>query len=198
VLIFLPLTGKGNYPYPSLQLEFQSLCQILVRCNVLNELCRWTPILYSSCSGNAACIRYLLDTGQLVNVTNPEGRSPLHLAAQMGDATVTQSLLSHAISIALSVHFFVSDFNEITPPKLLENNSKVKEKFSVVLVLSFTSVHDILQYIDYCQCIKLLLDRGANVNTSDAYGSTPVASAAFNNYSECVDILIRHNAGNYP
>jgi hypothetical protein len=33
--------------------------------------------------------------------------------------------------------FFISDFNEITPSKLLENNIKVKEKFCVVLVHSF-------------------------------------------------------------
>jgi hypothetical protein len=35
------------------------------------------------------------------------------------------------------VCIFVFDFNEITPLKLLRNNIKVKEKFSVVLVHSY-------------------------------------------------------------
>jgi hypothetical protein len=35
----------------------------------------------------------------------------------------------------------VSDFNEITPSKLLENNIKVKEKFRVVLVHPATITH---------------------------------------------------------
>ena len=36
----------------------------------------------------------------------------------------------------MKVCIFVTDFNEISPSKLLRNNIKVKEKFSVVLVHS--------------------------------------------------------------
>jgi hypothetical protein len=42
--------------------------------------------------------------------------------------------IHHVTITVLNTWEFVSDFNEITPSKLLRNNIKVKEKFCVVLV----------------------------------------------------------------
>jgi ankyrin repeat protein len=45
---------------------------------------RWPPIMFAACNGNFDCCEFLIECGETANCTTAEGRTPLHLVAQIG------------------------------------------------------------------------------------------------------------------
>ncbi len=110
-----------------------------------------TPLLFAARQGCVDCARILLDAGAQINTTDPHGISPVLMAIINGHYDVAGFLLNHGADPNLADDtgrtplFSAVDFNTMPasnrpPPKVIDNQ---------------------LSSLDL---IKLLLDKGANVN----------------------------------
>jgi len=110
-----------------------------------------TPLLFAARQGCVECAQVLLDSGANINMTDPEGISPILIAIINGHYDAAAFLLNKGADPNLADEtgrtalFSAVDFNTMPasnrpPPKVIENE------------------------ISSLDLIKLLLDKGANVN----------------------------------
>jgi len=110
-----------------------------------------TPLLFAARQGCVECAQVLLDAGAKINTTDPEGISPVLIAIINGHYDAAAFLLNHGADPNLAddtgrtALFSAVDFNTMPasnrpPPKVIDNQ------------------------VSSLELIKLLLDKGANVN----------------------------------
>jgi serine/threonine-protein phosphatase 6 regulatory ankyrin repeat subunit B len=138
--------------------------------------------------GSAETTKALLDGGANVESKDQYGRSLLMLASSKGDLPAVKVLLERGANINATT-------KEGWSPLMmagLRNHQKVaqtlKEANAEVNLLAAAMLGDVAQ-------IKLLLDRGADVNERDVMGTTPVIWAAHNGQTETVKLLLDRGAG---
>ncbi|XP_076256107.1 transient receptor potential cation channel subfamily A member 1-like [Rhynchophorus ferrugineus] len=118
-------------------------------------------------NGNSDCIETILCEDVNPNLTNNNCQTPLHLAVKTNSSRCVEVLL----------HKGKAD------PNLKDSNSKTALHAAVELVSD--SRRDIL---------NVLLRYGADVNATDLHGFTPLHTAALNELTQSVLILISHGA----
>jgi ankyrin repeat protein len=125
-----------------------------------------TPLHLAAEGGYVECVEILLDKGADANIRNHRGQTPLHLAARAQAYDCVEMLLRKG-----NADPNIGDFDKRTPLHAAVGKS--------------ARSYDI---------IELLVSWGADVNTKDQYGYTPLHIAALNELSQCVEILIFHGA----
>ncbi|KAK5642694.1 hypothetical protein RI129_008861 [Pyrocoelia pectoralis] len=116
--------------------------------------------------GYADCVELLLQKGADANVRNHRGQTPLHLAARAQSVECVETLLRKG-----NADPNLGDHDRRTP--LHAAVGKAARSYDI---------------------IEVLVSWGADINTKDQYGYTPLHIAALNELSQCVEILVFHGA----
>lgn len=123
-------------------------------------------VLHCAVRANAVhCVRLFAAEGADVCQVEPSGASPLHLAADLGQA--------QCLKVMLEV-------------QTLEVNCRTKEKEMTALHLAAEG--------GYCDCIELLLEKGGDSRLRNHRGQTPLHLAARAQAVDCVESLLRKGA----
>lgn len=138
-------------------------------CNVNAD----TPLLWACIEGRTACVRELLAHGADVNVVNQCGATTLICAVMIGEdpeADDSDDARAEMLNLLLDAN-----------PKLI--NFQDRE--------GSTAMH-LAASCGYLNCVKTLLDRGADITLRNAIGQTPLEEAEATGVTEshaCVDHL---------
>jgi ankyrin repeat protein len=129
-----------------------------------------TPLLIASLEGHADVVEVLLNKGSDPKLTDKYGGTAMHRAAFQGRDEVIKVLLAHGVDVNLKSGGpgFPVGLNGETP--LIEAAS------------------------GHVETVRLLIDRGADVNARNAMGQTALIRAAMNGESEVILSLLQHGA----
>ncbi len=115
-------------------------------------------------------VRFLLERGADVNARRDDLWTPLHLAVNIGELTMTRMLLDHQADV----------------------NSRNDDGQAPLHLLSRRETSQ--DEDDGFDIAKLLLERGANVNEKDKDNATPLHLASYNKRLKIVRVLLDHGA----
>lgn len=136
--------------------------------------------------GNLGIVQLILNEDAEVDVKNCIGLTALHFAASCGSHVIVQLLLDRGAEIdakdmdertALR-HAIQREHHEVMTRFLLNKGAEVRSEKT-------TSYH---------ATVRLLLDRGAEINTKDAEESTALHSAVMQGHHEMVKLLLDRGA----
>ncbi|XP_061481680.1 ankyrin repeat and SOCS box protein 3 [Rhineura floridana] len=122
------------------------------------------PLHLSASRGNLECVAVLLESGADPNELTNDATTPLFLAVENGHAVVINLLLQHGANI---------------------NGSHCWSEWNSLHQAAFQR---------YPEILKLLLDKGADKESVDDFGITPLFVAAQYGKLECLRILISYGA----
>lgn len=157
-----------------------------------------TALHIASEEGNIACIDVLLSYGADINERTIEGFTPLHRAADQGRTDAVNRLLNvgaNALNCkntaevvplhraCLHAHIYAAKALLLKAPEALESKS----------VGGWTSLH-FAAFSDSENCLKLLLNHGADIKALTVEGETPLRLAIKHGKSKAVDFLLEQSA----
>ncbi|KAL5711258.1 hypothetical protein ACHQM5_021733 [Ranunculus cassubicifolius] len=153
-----------------------------------------TPLHHASIRGRPNTTVLLIGKGANPDVTNDKGLAPLHYAAQIGDARVLRLLLSRAVNVdALSIAGTPlqraacrGDLEAVTV--LLHHHANPNICYPHVVSPLMASIT-----VNSLQCVKLLLEAGANPNAEEN-GVTPLSMAASEQDAKIIRCLLKAGA----
>lgn len=111
------------------------------------------------------CIFHLLQAGALPNACDPQGNTPLHVAATSGHSLAITILCNHGKDLDINA----------------QNNDG---ETPLYLASQHGDIH----------CLNSLIESGADVNLATNTGYTPLHTAAQNNNYQCVRTLVQAGA----
>ncbi len=124
------------------------------------------PIHDAARKGDLAKLKELVAANpSVVSAVDKMGKTPLHIAAVNNQLDAAVFLIEHGTDV----------------------NAKDKNGGFTALDLALSSYH----YIDM---MRLLIDRGANVNTASSQGITPLHEAAMRGQKNAIDLLVARGA----
>jgi ankyrin repeat protein len=140
-----------------------------------------TPLHLSSINGHLECMKYLIENKADVHAKDDEGKTLLHYSAMSGHLELIKCMIDNKADVNLK------DSNSQTPlhisamkhhleciAYLVENNADV----NVMDLENNTPLHLVGDYLwsrPY-QCAEFLIRAGADLNSSNAHGKTPMAN----------------------
>jgi ankyrin repeat protein len=148
-------------------------------------------VIYNS----SQIIPILIDIGVDINVTNKDGKTALCLATELGNQIVTRTLLMFNPDIMipdldcwLPIHFAIRENlpYDIIEKLCFDHKKHLFEKNSITPIL-LAVIHS-----NY-NVVKLLLDRGADINSKDIFNRTPIIESINNKNSQIFKLLLAHN-----
>jgi len=149
-------------------------------------------LLYQIHEGNTLLVEALLFVGASISTTNYIGSTPLHLAAQFGQADVASVLLKAGASTEAGdnngwtpLHVAAASRGNVDVAKiLLEAGASVDAKDDD----RHTPLHE-AAYRGNADVAKILLEAGASVDARTQSGETPLSIATSYSSVEVVEIL---------
>jgi ankyrin repeat protein len=137
---------------------------------------------------------------KLISDRDGDGNTPLHIAAKYGQLDVAQTLIAAGADVNLrnteapflpgDLGDFLSSSNHKDPVDLLRvhgvNAADNKNGYAPLDLAAF-SVH-------YMPMVKLLIDKGADVNAKSAAGASPLFWAVLRQQRDEVQYLVDHGA----
>lgn len=153
-------------------------------------------------TGNLCCIPPLLDMGAEISsstychfTSEAEALTPLHHAARNNFPAIVEYLLAKDVGIAIetSRHMTALDYavkygNEECARILIERGIRVD--LNKCLNFAATAGH--------LNILQLLLEKGADFNTQDSTGATPLSLSVTRDHEECVKLLLENGANIEP
>ena len=124
-----------------------------------------TLLMIAATKGNADIVRLLIDAGADPNGTGDDVRSPLSRAAFMSHFDVARLLVQAGAKV-----------------NIRKNLSKAGE----TILAHFVNLERV-------ELVKLLLEQGANADTGDKFGWTPLMNAVHRQDLEMVQLLLPHS-----
>jgi ankyrin repeat protein len=152
----------------------------------------FTPLLYAARENCIACVDVLLAKGADIDLADPDGVSPLHLAVMNANWDLAKKLIDAGASVDQWDIFGAS-------PLFTAVGSRTRTDGGRASI-------DPPNQASGLNIVRLLLDRGANPNmqlffrpanvrgSTNTRGSTPLIRAANNNDMEVVKLLLEHGA----
>ncbi|XP_059168282.1 putative ankyrin repeat protein RF_0381 [Physella acuta] len=145
---------------------------------------------------NNKFLEYLLDNGNDVNVKNPDGLTPLMIAADSGNTEMVQCLLAHGADVnmtdgnKMSALMFAASRGDVKNMEALVNSGadvkqKTKEGKNALILMST---------LRQSKAVKYLLDAKLDVNATDEHGNTALMYASQNDNVDVLNLLIQYGA----
>lgn len=156
-----------------------------------------SPLHFAICFSSMKTVEYLISHGAIVNNRSNSGDAPLHFAAKNGRLEVVKYLIEKGADVNQL------NINKESPLFFAIKNNREKvvelllEKGAIAQLGNNVSENTPLHYaaeIGNLTIAKHLLYRGANINSQNKYGQTPLYNAAFHGNIEMVDFLLKNNA----
>ncbi|XP_018322447.1 transient receptor potential channel pyrexia [Agrilus planipennis] len=156
-----------------------------------------TALLMSAWLGNEKCLKFLLDHHRVpVNCTDNNGRTPLHLASCSGSVECVKRLLDAGAKVtiwdnahkATPLHCAASRGHLSVLRMLIRHGANVDAGQNIKSPLYY-AVRSLA-----VECVRELLEVGANPNTLQVFTETPLHVAASLGSYEIIKLLIDHGA----
>lgn len=159
------------------------------------------PIHDAARKGDLKKVQALLASDpKLVNDKDGDGNTPLHVAALHGEVAVAQALIAAGADVNAKnndgpftpgdMWGVISSSNHEDPVKLIRsqgvNQADMKNGYTPLDLAAF-SVH-------YMPMVKLLVEKGADVNAQASSGATPLFWAVMREQKDEVQYLVDHGA----
>ncbi|XP_061163994.1 ankyrin repeat and SOCS box protein 8-like [Saccostrea echinata] len=166
------------------------------------------PLHYATFVNSSECVQFLINNGASVNLTDDVGYTPLHICSRKGYTDVMKILIENGATI----NFCSAEDGEVRESSrslgyltleplniaidqnhtdcvqlLLQNGARPDNKY-------FMGYEINLVPLDHLQCLKLIIDYGADPNTCNRCGITPLMRACRENNARAVNFLLEHGA----
>ncbi|CAC5385999.1 unnamed protein product [Mytilus coruscus] len=147
-----------------------------------------TPLMFA-CSGNESeLINMLIDKGANINMVDKKWMTALHISSIASNYNVVNILLAHGSIPDTEDKDGNTPLHFLCGQQLIHGN----ESFTV---LHSVLMHSVLEDGDNClEAIKLLIDKGANINHSNKFGHTPLYVASMFDSLKRIKLLIENGA----
>ena len=153
-----------------------------------------TPLMVAASHGHMPVAKFLLEKGADVNAKTKGGGSALKEALRNADGvgdqvSVAKLLKDHgAKPTILETAAFIGDMEAVK--RFLEadvdlNVKGTRQEPSPLMAAALGG---------QCEVVKLLLERGANIETKDEYGNTPLIKAAATGQVDVIKLLLAQGA----
>jgi ankyrin repeat protein len=144
-----------------------------------------TPVMIASRSGKPAVVEQLIAKGANVNARGTRGQTALMWAVAQEHTDVAKVLLLHGADIHAKSNVW-SEMMAVPPHGYLPNNRMIPHGGDTALMFAARAGH--------LESAKLLVEAGANVNDTDAWGVSATALAAHSDFVELVEFLLDKGA----
>lgn len=148
-----------------------------------------TPLMLAAKNGFGDLVQYLVIRGAKLNIHDNAGSTALHYAAAKEDYATINFLLDNGASINAVDNTGKKPLDYLPDDKrasITMSRLTTQAEFDQAL-LDFSASNS---YVG----VSLAISKGANVNTCDKNGDTPLLVAARNNNSKIVALLLSHGA----
>jgi ankyrin repeat protein len=158
-----------------------------------------TPAYIAAQHGQAQCLSILAEHGADMSKADADGGVPIHAACHFGHSECLLVLLANGAAKDVNL----LSISGATPISICSRSGFVK---CLALILDQdkadlhrsdihgnTAVHEACRH-DQWKCLLLLINRGAEINTKNAEGSTPLDIARVYKHADCVRLLRKHCA----
>jgi ankyrin len=136
-----------------------------------------TPIIIAAARNNIEVVKVLLDYNADINIADNLDATPLHYSSHLGNLEITRLLLNNGADINAS--------GEVGTPLLVAA--------SCLYDLYYTPNWDEIES-QKIAILKILLEKGANINVRNSEGATPLHQAAGGGSANIVKWLIENGA----
>ena len=158
-----------------------------------------TPLHHASSSENLKAISFLIKSGAKVNSKNQNGVTPLHMATAFENPKAVFILIRNGANVNAKTTslwspsktplIWASQIGARDVASLLAKKSDINLKNQLGRsALHYASEHGNLDIV------SILIKYGANINTKDIKGVTPLSLAKKNKHKEIVNTLCLHGA----
>ncbi|XP_072851515.2 fibronectin type 3 and ankyrin repeat domains protein 1 isoform X1 [Pogona vitticeps] len=165
--------------------------------DTLNKL-GFTALMVASQKGFARLAKILVEHGADVNVKNSSGKDSLMIACFAGHLDIAQYLRSQGASWqsrdlggCTAMHWAIDGGHCDVIEWMIQDGCEVDAKDAG---LEWTPLIRLCALTGKTDVATLLIDAGADVNTKDKDGKTPLMVAALNNQEELVALLLERGA----
>jgi ankyrin repeat protein len=157
------------------------------------------PVADSAMKGDRDAVRALLKQGADVSAAQGDGMTPLHWAAERGDAAMAEMLLYAGANIAAvtrigqytPLHLAARGGNAAVVQALLKNGADVKARATTT---GATALH-LAADAGSADAVKALIAAGAEVDARESqWGQTPLMFAAARNRVDAIKALLAAGA----
>lgn len=197
------LYGRTALHYAAIKGHAEVCRQLLSAHIPPNSLDRdnYSPLVYATVKGNVSCVRVLLEEGR-VSAQSPTASgdlSPLSLAAQAGHVDVVDLLLQHNAAS-------VPNTNGEYPMHLAAQNGYVEVCKLLLLIEGWDKADKYHEWTPlfhsarrgHTECVRVLLDMGANASHRDEFGHLAAHYAAWYGHNPCLTLLLAASNGAAP
>ncbi|MHC4631174.1 MAG: ankyrin repeat domain-containing protein [Planctomycetota bacterium] len=134
--------------------------------------------------GDLAIVKSLVEKGADINAKDTSGRAALHYAVEKGHKDIVKLLIANGADVN------VKDKDGSTPGHIAlgENNRSMLELL-IAKGANLDSIH-LAAYKGDLDRVRSFIEKGADVNTTDSYGATPLHYAAVRGSKDVVEFLI--------
>lgn len=175
----------------------------------------WTPLMFAGVNGNMEVLQILIDYGAdiklknnenktICEIRNTDGFTVLHLACYatyFNTCKIVEKLIENGADVNAKISDKDNCFYDKKPLSLLLTNREIGthvNKLAVLLLNSGADFDDNLCYTCddeyYNEVSKLLVAKGAEINTKSSYGTYPLLAAVEGQNIEIVKFLLDNGA----
>ncbi len=162
----------------------------------------WTPLMYASYSAKPEISSILLAASADPSVVSREGKTALLLAATRGDSETVRLLIACGVDVNAQDAYGKTPLMAAAAAKsskavnlLVDANADVNirnERRQTALIMATTDDAEFMPG-DF-HCVRILLERGAEVNVSDENGWTALMGVAYYGDLRLAQLLLQHGA----